>query len=466
MNYKSFKQQLLTCSLIVMTSSLVSISTTMNHRLVTSSPLQYKQIDYAHKAFSFEIEAWASGMFDPQHTMGNLGIDGKNSMVLSQQGYGDFNTELILLAIPSGTPNYLSTIQLTPELMMYGELFHVYKQFEHIFFDIRTALISCATTVNIQEFGGGNGAMPDLWGNTLYNAHDAFTQADWAYGKFGDQQKITGFDNIQVMLGSSTAMESFSSDACKSFIAGFGIIEIPTGAGTKAEWLFEPQVGTNHWAFGFGGDCMVVADNGFSLVAGGNYRYMLKNWETRSFDLTANGQWSRYLALDTVSALNTQSEGTVPGLPGINLFTQDALINGRGQLNVYARLQKRFENCLFELSYNYFFTQKETISTIDQIAQGFGIYDTASGGGVSTSHLAQIWQRDVPLDDPAVSVVTSDLNLNSACQSQFVSNTIAARLQRVQNRCTYGVGGSVDLAASAQAISTWSVWLNLEVLLP
>ena len=449
-------------SLLSIGSQVISISTTMNHRLVSSSPLQYKQIDYAHKAFSFEIEAWASGMFDPQHTMANLGIDGNSHMVLSQEGYGDFNTELILLGIPGLTPNYLSTVKLTPELMMYGELFHVYKQFEHIFFDIRTALISCSSIVNIQEFGGGNGAMNDFNGEKLYNALDAFTQSDWHYGKFGEKQKLTGFDNIQLMLGSSTQMESFSSDACKSFIAGFGIIEVPTGVGTKAQWLFEPQVGTNHWAFGFGGDCMVLADNGFSLVAGGNYRYILKNWETRSFDLTNNGQWSRYLALDKVASLG--SEGPVPGLPGINLFTQNALVHGRNQLNAYARLQKRFENCLFEISYNYFFTQKETITTIDEIAPGFGIYDTQSGGGVYTSHLAQIWQRNVPFDNPAVAVTTSDLNLNSACQSQWNSNTIAARLQRIEEHCTYGIGGSVDLAHSPQAISTWSVWINFEIL--
>ena len=258
-------------------------------------------------------------------------------------------------------------------------------------------------------------------------------------------------------------MQSFSSDHFTSYFAGFGIIEIPTGVGTKAEWLFEPQVGTNHWAFGFGADYMLLTDRGLSLVLGGNYRYMTKNWETRSFDLTANGQWSRYLALDTIAKLET--EGPVPGLPGINLFTQDALIEGRSQLNTYARLQKRFEKCLLEVSYNYFFTEKEKINRIDDKAPGFGIYDTASGGGVSTSHLAQIWQRNTPLDRSPVETVTSDLNINSACQSQWNSNTIAIRVQRLEEHCTYGVGGSVDLAHSAQAISSWSVWLNFEILL-
>lgn len=464
MNYKQAMQSTMTLGLLCVIASLHAISTTMNHRLLSSSPLQFKQIDYAHKSFSFEIEAWASGMFDPKHTMENLGIYGQNQILLSQEGIGTFNSELIALAVPNSVPNYLSWVKLTPELMMYGELLHVYKQWNSLFLDVRTALISCSSKIDIEEFGGGNGAMTDLNGQVLRNAQDAFTQSDWLYGKFGDTQKVTGFDNIQIMLGSSTDMASFSSESCTSFIAGFGIVEIPTGVGSTAQWLFEPQVGTNHWAFGFGGDYMMLADNGFSLVAGGNYRYILKNWETRSFDLSANGQWSRYLALDKIANLGTQ--GTTSALQGINHFTQDALIEGRSQLNLYARLQKRFEKCLFELSYNYFFTQEETITTIDQIQEGFGIYDSANGGGVSTSHLAQIWQRNVPLDNPPISVVTSDLHLKSGCQSQWASNTIAARLQRIEDHCTYGVGGSVDLAASAQAISSWSVWLNFEILMP
>jgi len=47
-----------------------------------------------------------------------------------------------------------------------------------------------------------------------------------------------------------------------------------------------------------------------------------------------------------------------------------------------------------------------------------------------------------------------------------LSNTLAVRLQRVQESYTYGVGASVDLASTAQAISAWSAWVNFEILLP
>src|SRR3989338_2910922 len=103
-------------------------------------------------------------------------------------------------------------------------------------------------------------------------------------------------------------------------------MEIPTGTGTKSEWLFEPQVGTNHWALGFGADFMALIHKDFSFVFGGNYRYIFGNWETRSFDLTSNGQWSRYLGIELIADLSTGP--TIPGAQGINLLTQNAFING------------------------------------------------------------------------------------------------------------------------------------------
>ena len=445
---------LLSCS-----TNMQAISTAMNHRLVTSSPLLYKQINYSEKEMSFELEPFISGMFDPEHTMANLGINGQSSMTLNQQGAGDINPEWILLA--ATTDNYASTMTLHPELFMFGALLHFYKQYEHIFFDIRTSILNCKTVINIAEAGAKVGTMPDYSGAKLNDAYDAFTQGDWIYGKFGDAQNETGLDNVQLMIGSSGQVGS--SQVAPSFLAGFILAEIPTGHGTRSEWLFEPQVGTNHWALGGGLDYMVAGDNGFSLVAGGNYRYIFSNWETRSFDLTVNGQWSRYLGLDPLD----QDQGLIiGGLPGINLFTQDALISGRNQVNAYARLEKKFEKCLFELSYNFLYTQQETIKEIDIIASGYGIYDVDNGGGATTASTATIAQANPAYDPTAVTVVTSELDLISGAQTKWMSSMVAARLQSRQESYCWGIGAAVDVANALQAISTWSVWANFEILLP
>lgn len=459
-------KKVLTVGLLIFGAQVYGeISTVMNHRLVTSSPLLYKQVDYAEKQLSFEIEPWASGMFDPEHTMENLGINGQANMILSQQGFGDINPELLLLGSSNSSRDYTSVISLKPELFMFGALLHFYKQFEFAFFDVKTALVNCKTIINIEEFGGGNGGMSQPNLDPIYNAYDAFTQSDWNYGKFGQAQSVIRLENIQLTAGVSKEMASFSSQDCKSYIAGFVLMEVPTGKGTTAEWLFEPQVGTNHCAFGFGADYMIAADNGFSLVTGGNFRHMIANWETRSFDLTENGQWSRYLAYEALS--NFPTGPIVAGLQGINLFTQEALIEGRDQITLYARLQKRFQNCLFELSYNYFYAQQETIKTVKKIQPGYGIYDVFNSGGVSTASTATIAQANPIQDATPVALTTNDLNLSSGAAGLSMSNSIAARLQWEHEKgFTMGLGTSVDLAHSAQAISTWSLWANIEVLLP
>ncbi len=455
-------------------SQVHAISTVMNHRLVASSPLLYKVMVYSQKELSIEFEPWVSGAFDPAHTMANLTPNGTSSLSLDQQGNGDINPEWILLAASDNIANYQSVINLDPKLSMNGLLFHCYKQFEHLYFDVKTALIECSTEINITEIGGGDGILspsfPDINNHMndeiIYTAQDAFTQAEWEYGKIGKSNKVIGFDNIQVTLGSTATMNSFASAGTKSFFSGFVLFEVPTGAGSKAEWLFEPQVGTNHWAFGFGADVLVLSDNQFQLVAGGNYRHFIAGWEKRSFDLTENGPWSRYLGID----FTNPPAGTTPniGRPGINIFTQDALIEGRDQVTMYARLQKRFQACLFELSYNYMHNQAETISQVTALPQGYGIFDmNAKLGGAGITCSAATISEYLPVQDTPnpIMLVTSNLDFTSGAASAWSGSTIAARLQRVQENYSYGIGSSVDIAHSAQALSSWSVWANFEILL-
>lgn len=443
-----------------------AISSVMNHRNISSSPLLYKVMDYSEKQLSMEFEPWVSGMFDPDHTMANLSPNGTSTIRLDQLGFGDVNPEWILLGGKNSQANYQSTLHFKPELLMYGLLFHAYKQFQYWYFDVKTALLECQTNIELEEAGGNDGMISINNNQVLYNAYDAFTQIDWQYGKMGRSQRLIGFDDIQITLGSTADMHSFSSDATQTYFSGFGIIQVPTGRGTTAEWLFEPQVGTNHWGVGFGADVLIKSENGFQLTAGGNFRHFIAGWETRSFDLTYNGAWSRYIGIDTI-VIHTPGVST----PGINLFTQQALIDGRNQITMYARLEKRFQACLFELSYNYQHAQAEHISQVTRIDQGFGIFDmyASLGGQAVTASHATISQGSAQVvEDPnsPVQLVTSDLNLVSGAAQAVNSSMITARLQRAQEGYTYGVGVSADVAHSAQAISSWSVWANFEILLP
>jgi hypothetical protein len=459
------KKNILVVLLIFGSSGLYAISSAMNHRLVTSSPLLYKQIDYQYEDLSIEFEPVACGSFDPDHIIANLTPDGKMSLSLNQAGLGDINPAWLYL----GSEEYLgyaSNVTFTPTQQIYGGLFHCYKQFEHVFFDLKTSLLSCKTQVGIVEVGGDNGVLENYDGVVIYNAYDAFTQNYYQYGKIGASNALIGFDNIQLLLGASTHVDSMEKAHNQTYVAGFAVIEVPTGAGTKSEWLFEPQVGTNHWGLGFGVDLMFVNDNDFSFVFGGNFRHYIANWETRTFDLTENGAWSRYLLIEPLDSLTGQS---YVGNAAINILTQDALVQGRNQITMYGRLQKKFESCLFELSYNLFYDEAESINRVTAIPSGYGIYDIATSGGTTTSSTATINQANTVSDSIVsgpVELVTSDLNLASGAAGQILNNSVAARLQKVQEFYTYGLGASVDLAHSAQGISNWAVWVNFEILLP
>ncbi len=444
---------------------LYAFSSVMNHRLVTSSPLLYKQIDYTYENLSIEFEPLVSGAFDLEHIIANLTPGGKMNLTFDQQGNGDVNPAWIYLESPltegAVVGNYASTVTFTPTQQLYGLLFHCYKQFEHLFFDLKTSLLKCTNEIAINEIGGGNGLLDNHNGEVIYNAYDAFTQDYFEYGKIGRSNPLIGFDNIQLFLGASTYVDTMKSDQFQTCCAGFAVIEVPTGAGTKSEWLFEPQVGTNHWGLGFGADLMFVNDNNFSFVFGGNFRHYIANWETRTFDLINNGAWSRYLLLES---LDNIENGLTVG--AVSISTQDALIQGRNQINMYGRLQKRFEGCLFELSYNLFYDEAESIKRVSVITPGYGIYDLISAGGVTTASTAKINEANLVQDNIPVQLVTSDLDFSSGAAGQILNNAIAARLQRVQEFYTYGIGVQVDLAHTAQGISNWSIWANFEILLP
>jgi hypothetical protein len=446
---------LLACSI-----QISAITSNMTHRVMSTSPLLYKMIDYSNNQTSYELEPIFSAAYDTAHINENIMLNGESSLLLNQQGNGDINPYWLNLISNNGAANYNSILTFTPSLRQAGVLLHWYKQFKRSFLDIKTALVQCTSEITLSEVGGDNGA------NTgILNAQQAFTQSDWNYGKIGESNHVAGLDNIEIRFGASGALHDQNETSYNMFFSGFGIIEAPTGSGTKAEYLFEPQVGTNHWGIGVGIEALLANNDDLKFMMGANLRYLTPGLETRSFDLTENGQWSRYLLLQYIYNLpNTP----IAGVAGINLFTQSAYIQGRIEFNAYTRLAKQVGNCLFELSYNYFYEQAETIKFIETIMPGYGIYaltgPAGGGGGTTTSSLATINQDVTSLDAAPVELTTSMLNKSSGAAGAYGVNNLTARVEKVGDDFIYGCGASIEVAQSASAVSTWSVWAKFEFL--
>ena len=450
----------ITAIIIVLSSSYLSaITSTMAPRTVTTEPLLYSMIDYSKQQLSIEASPFFLSMYDPEHVNQNIMLNGQSRIKLDQRGDGDINPTWLNLISNNTLANYRSDIILKPQLSEGGMLLHLYKEYKHFYFDVRTAILECSTQINMEEIGTKNGAI-----SGVQNALQAFTQDDWNYGKIGNLNQVAGVDDIQIKLGGKAQT---TADIFNVVVTGFGLVQAPTGSGTKAEWLFEPQIGTNHWGLG-GGFEMMMYSNDLKFLLGGDYRYFMPAWETRSFDLIENGQWSRYLGIQEIYGLPI-APSTNP-LPGINYLTQSADIQGRNQINMYARLEKKIKHCAFELSYNFFYKQEESIGSINDLYPHYGIYTltgpAGGGGAVVTSSGATISQDVTPQDHllSPVIITTAMFDKNSAQIQSFTSNSLTARIQRFEDTYNYGIGFNIESAQSAGAMSSWAIWAKFEYL--
>lgn len=451
-------------SIIFLLSSyqLSAITSALTTRPLSTSPLFFTMSDYSKKQAFIEGLPFYTSLYDTNQITNNIILDSKSTLIFDQQGNGDLNPAWLNLISDNSAAYYHSNVTFVPSQSQAGIFLHYYQEYANFFVDIKAAVVESITQIAITEQGGGNGSIAGI-----NNALQAFTQESWEYGKIGQKNQDTGVANIQILLGGSKQIAP-KTDSFDIFFAGFGVIEVPSGTGAASEWLFQAQVGTNHWGLGFGAETLMVSHDGINFMIGGNYRYLLPAIETRSFDLQGCGQWSRYLSVQNLYGLPTAPETL--GLPGINFFTLPAEILGRSQVNFYTRLEKQIGHCGFELSYNFFHTQQESIGKIKNMIPGYGIYaltgPSGGTGGVTTASKAQI-NQDTPALDPIgnpVELTNATLDIFSACAQSYTTNTLNFDMQRVEDTYVYGFGASIEVAASVGGISSWAVWAKFEYL--
>ena len=430
-----------------------------------SSPTLYNAMDLSARDSYLSIAPFLGKSFNPVHMAEAFTMNGKAYFSLNEQGataesptvLADMNPIIIgltTLGVGSGnTGDYKSTVELKPELKHYGALLHFYKKYNKFFGDVRSAVVSTHTQVNIIETGGGNGAF-----GSMKTFEDAVSNKDRKYGKMGSLQKKKGLENIQIMLG---VINRFDDDAAthapsNNMLTGYVLAEIPTGKGTTAEWVFEPRVGNNHGALGAGFEEYYVNDTA-TIVVGVAWRKFFDAKEKRSFDLKGK-PWSRYIRVLSLPAPGTASFG-------IDYLTLDATVNPGQQMDAYLRWVKKWNNVQGELSYNFFYHQKETLSNVADFASSFGIYDAYSSSNTITASSATINTYN-PVEDTAanVAIEKDDLDLDSAAVGTQAVSSVATRLEYCKDSMRLGIGGSVETAHSKAAYAAWNCWMNVAVL--
>jgi len=301
----------------------------------------------------------------------------------------------------------------------------------------------------------------------------AFTSTGLNYGKICGTQSQGGVDDIQIKF-----LKNFSlCDDASLFGDIYALVGVPTGRGSQAVYLFEPIVGSNHAQFGLGLNAekefeLNMCDQ-FSLYGEFKWRYGFKATETRSFDMTPNGQWSRYMLFTTPTA-------SANPFFAINNLTFAADVTPRSSLDLLLAAHVGLDKFSFELGYNFWYRQAEIvcpcISLPDVgIADLVGIAQLANANPVTvtTSSTANISQGVLPnsnqmVHDATYTLVTpANINVCSGAQAASCSNAVFGSIgYTCDNRwhpIDLGVNASYEGAANSNTASVVSVWVNVDI---
>ena len=435
-------------------------------RTRSSSPLLFNIMDVLSEDKYVSISLFNSRSFDPSHIAESLTINGKSSFTLDEGSKtqaanvnGDINPNWLALS-NGGSESYKSTVTFTPKVKTCGLLLHFNSKYkEKYFFDVKTALLRVGTQVSILEKGGGDGITA-----SLKNFQDVMNNSNFNYGKIGNGHKKIGIDNIQFVAGMIHDFK-LSSDN-ENILAGYLIVELPTGRGTKAESMFEPRVGHNHLGLGVGVDEYYMTGSS-QVVVGANWRYLFGAKEKRSFDLKGK-PWSRYIRMIPLpSSTGTGTRRNAEAFNAINVLTLDATVKMGNELNGYLRWLKKLKNNVeCEIGYNILYRQKEQISDLASFSSSFGVDYLAAPNGATlnkadmkSSRSTHVW--DAKKENPGKAITLADVDPISAAAGAIVMSSLMARCEYLGDRFRGGFGLAFEGAHSKSAYASWNGWANL-----
>lgn len=408
--------------------------------------------------------------------------------VVGQNNTSDISSLWLKIVAPADTP-FESTICIEPRRTVIGGAFRVFFDFGaydpclcNWWASIFVPVQQVRHDLHITETPSADSGTP-IVPPSFPDVISALNNPEWNYGKFSTNKlKKTGVDDIALRLGYNFVRDE------EDLLGLYGLLFVPTGKGTKSEYVFEPLVGSKHVGVGLG----LIADYTFyecgstsiDFLLDARYAHFFKHHEVRSMDLY-NGDWSRYL-------LVAQPTDPTTPLSGINFFTQKVNVNPSNLFEVWAAVSFNYCNFHFEAGYDFWHRSKEKISLADADL-GVGIYDIAydpyntcqisescakicqsvpTEAGAPVSDLAFVTVKNSnALNDKAITqnncqnLPCSYLNPNSAASPRALSSTVYGAISYDCCLCCeypvmIGIGGQYEFAHRASALSQYGVWLK------
>ena len=392
----------------------------------------------------------------------------------AEDGTGDVNSLWFNLIAPAGS-SFSSTLSIKPRREVYGAYLQGYFDlsclWEDAWMSICTAAIGVRHNLRPCEFNNTNNGTIVIQNVPITNVISALNNPTWKFGKFSPcARKKGGIDDVQIKIGKNW----FYND-CMNHYSPYLVVTAPTGSHSRADYVFEPLVGSRNGSVGAGinidytlwetecSQLMVMTDL--------KYRYVFGAHECRSFDLCPNGDWSRYLQV-------VSSNNVLGSLPGINFFTQNVKVTPRSDINWWLALHYASYGCWHgEVGYNLWYRQAECIKCVcplkTPLAGGslgiFGLGGLCSAA--TTNNIATIAQpRTALVNDPSfVALTAARLNKQSAAHPRAISHKLYGTVAREFDNdytgvpCMASIGGSYEFAQNYAALDNWAVWAKFGI---
>ena len=231
--------------------------------------LNYEKKNITNKDWKYFFSA---SLFGTKSTGKNLdnyfNIDKKNELQVREDGTGDIDS-LWFKVISSIVPFtfYSSKLNMHPQRSTFGALLgfdvNLSDYCNNTRLEFFTSIINARHKINLCEsfVPGSNGAR-DYSGTGILSKYkdmkESFNDDERIYGKISSRTlKKTGLDDIQIKL-----MKLFEHQENQHSV--YLLFGIPTGSGTRSQYLFEPLVGSKHFNLGIGGTFNKNITNVFS----------------------------------------------------------------------------------------------------------------------------------------------------------------------------------------------------------
>jgi hypothetical protein len=386
--------------------------------------------------------------------------------------------------------NFESKIKIRPSRESFGAILNLQAQFYSWWLFASFPFVQVTTNLHLREFDKLNylenkseiknfvvADPADLqvtrfdvpYIDNNISAKGALDNSLWKYGKIKDgNQKLAGLADVTL----KGAFRAFNRRDLKFDI--YGDLVIPTGYKPKAEYLFEPLIGNGgHWGLGGGLNIDIglikKAKHCLDFLTDLNVTYFFENEEKRSFDLTPNGPWSRYL-------LVINEKDSVLPQPGINFFTKDLKVTPKCQVNWLVALHSHHRVCDIEFGYNFWYREKEKVElnewnekiyichTLYNEPEQTPFRTTSFSEAKISSNINEAGQGDPDL----VYVNLENLNMESAACPDAISSKFYLSLQfngkHVGTPLSANFGAAYEFAQSNKSLEEWSVWAQANLM--